>query len=450
MRDLIRQIVGGYKSLKLEGQDEGYVLFRGEEADTRQPVLIKILPRLLGDDPQIAAEFRKLSQAIRALNHPNIAAAQTVGEQAGLPYVVTRAIERAQPLAERLDQPWAVDAAADVVMQIGQALEHAYNKGVVHGALTPDNVLVRPDGRVTVTDFGLSELLDMVGAQVKEEASPFLAPERQAGAQADPRADVYSLASLLYSLLTKRTPQVVKGEVLPPSRFNPDVPAEMDQVIVKALAPRPADRYPDVKSFLAAFGAVSLVPAAETARPEADDDRCPRCGTPNQTDRFCRNCGQGLERGESQGAVPSRSRRLRAEPSPSSRTRPEPLRDRAIEPLRRTREVVAPPPPAEAMLDEPIQITRIDVGQIEIGRGIDVQPTTIAQPMMVASGEIRGDFPEPLAMPQVDLRDLWPEASDEPMIAMPEPPAMPDIDWAEVAPPMPEVPVIEDIYVEED
>jgi serine/threonine protein kinase len=410
MRDLVRQIVDEYKSLELEGQEEGYVLFVGQEPDTRLSVRIQILPRLLGDDPQIATRFRGLAQAIRQLNHPNIATIREVGEKAGLPYIVTRAIEKAQPLAAKLDQPWAVDAAADLVMQTGQAMEHAYKKGVVHGSLSPENVVVQDSGQVKVTDFGLSELLDLVGVQARQAASPYLAPERTAGEQASAPADVYSLAAILYGLLAKRSPQVVQGQVLPPSRFNPDVPETMDRVVVKALAPDPTDRYPDVRSFLAALGSVTLAPLVKRPEPTEGKVRCPQCGAGDQTGRFCRKCGMRLKR-----------------------------------------PVVAPPPlPGKSKLDEPIQITTIDVGRIEVGSGIEMQQTTIAQPMSVATGEGSGMFPEALPMPQAALEDLWPTMGDQDMIAMPEPPSMPVIDWAEIAPPMPEVPTIEDISVGEE
>ncbi|NIV36570.1 MAG: protein kinase, partial [Anaerolineae bacterium] len=188
MRDLIRQILEGYKSLKLEGQEEGYVQFSGQDPDSRQPVSIKILPRLLGSDPQISERFDDLSRAVRHLNHPNIAAVRKAGEEAGLPYIITRTLEKGHSLAAKLDQPWAVDTAADVVSQVGMALEHAYNKGVVHGGLTPDNVVVQDDGRVLVTDFGLEEMMDLVGVEAKKGASPFVAPERVVGQSADARA----------------------------------------------------------------------------------------------------------------------------------------------------------------------------------------------------------------------------------------------------------------------
>lgn len=407
MRDLVRQVLQGYQSLKSEGQEEGYLEVSGQEPDTQQPVSIKILPRMLGQDPQIAARFEDLARAIRQLNHPNITAVRKVGSEAGLPYVVTRALEKGHSLAQSLDQPWAVDVAADVVMQVGEALDHAYRKGVVHGDLTPDKIVLQEDGRILVTDLGMGELLDLVGGSAKQATSPYLAPERLAGTPAGARADVYSLAAILYSMLAKRMPQVVKGEVLPPSRFNPDVPEAMDQVMIKALSPEPEDRYPDVQSFLAAFGAVTLVPAGQKAPAGPAGVTCPHCGTGNQTGRFCRKCGQRL-------------------------VQPEPA-------------APSGPPLGGSVIDEPIQVTRIDVGRIQVGSGVEPQETVIAQPMMVATGDLDVEFPSPLEMPQLNLQDLWPEVGGQPLVAMPEPPEMPDIDWAEATLPIPEVAQFTDV-----
>jgi serine/threonine protein kinase len=418
MRDLMRQIVEGYGALKLEDQDRGYVVFHAQDPDSRESLSIKILPRLLGQDPQIAERFQALARGIRRLNHPNIVPVREVSDESGLPYLVTRALESVQPLADKMDQPWAVDAAADLVMQVGAALEHAYQKGVIHGHLTPEEIVVQRDGRVLVADLGLSELLSLVGAQLKEVASPFLAPEQVAGERPQAPADVYSLGAILYTLLAHRPPQVVAGQVLPPSRFDPDVPEAMDRIVVKALAPDPADRYPDVKSFAAALGSVSLAAGRETAPPDRAGRPCPRCGAENQTGKFCRNCGTPLE--------PRKAREPRA-------------------PHRPDRREMGPVSPQKSVLDEPIQITHIDVGSIEVGKGIEVQETVIARPTSVASGEVAVSFPEQLPMPELDLHDLWPGSDSEPALAMPEPPPMPTVDWGEIAPPMPEVPTIEDI-----
>lgn len=404
MRDLIRQIVEAYRSPQLEGQDEGVIVFRGQEPDTQRAVWIRIPPRLLGEDPQIAARFRRLAQVIRQLNHPNITPVQTIGEKGGLPFIVTRVIENAQSLAEKLDQPWAVDAAADVVMQVGQALEHAYRKGVPHGALSPESILVQEDGRALVTDLGVRDLLDLLGVQVKQAAIPYLAPERVSGQPVDAPADVYSLGAILYSLLTRRVPRVVQGQIAPPSQFNDGIPPAMDKVVLKALASRTEDRYPDVRSFLAALGAVTLVPAVDRAPTTTQGRRCPHCGSRNQTGRFCRKCGFRLD-----------------QPAP-----------------------VIPVSTPGSRLDEPIQVTKVEVGRIEVGKGIKVGDTAIAQPIQVATGEMGDLFPEPLEMPQIDPENAWPSSDSGPVIAMPEPTPMPVVDWGEIAPPMPEVPTIEE------
>ena len=444
MRDMIRQIVSAYQSLKLEGQGDGYVLFVGKEADSKQPVTIKVLARTLGKDPQIAARFRALSQTIRQLNHPNIAAIRDVGEKAGLPYLVTRAIERAKPLTDRLNQPWAVDEAADLTVQVGQALEHAYNKGLVHGSLSPAEVTIQPDGRVAVSDFGLAQLLELTGVQIKQAASPYTAPERAAGQAPDPRSDVYSLAAILYTLLARRPPQVVQGQVLTPSRFNPEVPPTMDNVVVKALAPNPAERYPDVKSFLAALGAVTLAPAVTKAKPAAAGQRCPRCGTENQAGRFCRTCGNRLTQPEAASpAAPA------APPPKTAAAAKEAAPRTAAAPQKTTREQRKPTTPSPSKATEPIQITTINVGSVEVGRGIEIEQTVIATPMEVATGELAEMFPTPLTMPQVDMSSLTP-AADQTLISMPEPPPMPVIDWSDIAPPMPEVPTIEDIPIKQE
>jgi eukaryotic-like serine/threonine-protein kinase len=441
MRDMIRQVVSAYQSIKLEGQGPGYVLFSGQEPGTKLPVTIKVLSRVLGQDPKIAARFRALSQTMRQLNHPNIATVREVGEKAGLPFIVTRVIERAQPLADRLDQPWAIDAAADLVMQTGQALEHAYSKGLVHGSLSPQEIMLRSDGRVAITDFGLTQLLDLIGVQVKQAASPYVAPERTAGQAADPRSDVYSLAAVLYTLLAHRQPMIVQGQALAPGRFNSDVPPAMDEVVVKALAPNPADRYPDVKAFLAALGAVALVPAVAKAMGAATGQRCPKCGTENQTGRFCRNCGAGLDKSQAKPTTTwPRSPAAVAKPTAAAAAPAKPLSALGRKPS-------TPKPPSKA--GEPIQVTKIEVGSMQIGRGVEAKQFEIARPMAVASGEMAAMFPEPLAMPQVDTGSLAP-ALDRTMITMPEPPPMPVIDWATIAPPMPEVPTIEDVAVKQE
>jgi hypothetical protein len=95
-------------------------------------------------------------------------------------------------------------------------------------------------------------------------------------------------------------------------------------------------------------------------------------------------------------------------------------------------------------------VSRVEVGRIQVGKGVEVQDTRISQPMAVASEDLEVEFPELMEVPRLDIESLWPSLGDQMTIAMPEPPAMPEIDWAEIAPPMPEVPDISDIPIEEE
>ena len=143
---------------------------------------------------------------------------------------------------------------------------------------------------------------------------------------------------------------------------------------------------------MAAFGAVTLAPRVKKRPSDRASVQCPQCGAEHQTSRYCRKCGTRLE---------------------------------------------------GLGLEEPIQVTKVDVGRVKVGEGVEVHEMVIVQPMTVATGDLLEQFPEPMEVPRLDLASIWPTRDDQPLIAMPEPPAMPVIDWAEVAPPMPEVPSID-------
>ncbi|HNS50726.1 MAG TPA: serine/threonine-protein kinase [Anaerolineae bacterium] len=414
MRDLINQVVRGYRSARVESQDAGSLLVRAQEAETKKPVWIQVLRGMLPGDPRIAARFRTLASAIRQLNHPNIAAVRDVGEKGGLPYVVVRALEKAQPLAARLDQPWAVDAAADVVMQAGEALEHAYKRGVVHGDLSPGSIWVAEDGRVQVTGLGVRQVLELVQAKIEQSDSPFVAPERRGGdAPAGPRADVYSLAAILYALITRRAPVIIQGSLLSAARFNAEVSAEMDLVISRALAQDPAQRYADAHDFLAALGKVAVVPAVSAAV-RATTRTCARCGTRNPIGRFCTKCGAPLEEAAT-AAEPTGG----ASPPQRAQSTASGLPERAAD---------------QAAIPAAVRTGLPATGEPE------TVPAFVVSPLTVASGELAARFPDPPPMPEIDLDGVWARLAEQTRLAMPAPPEMPVIDWAAVAPPMPDIP----------
>lgn len=404
MRDLINQIAQSYRSAKVEAQDAVSLLVRAQEPETKRTVWIQIMRGVLGNDPKIAMRFRTLAAAIRQLNHPNISAIREVGEKGGLPYVVVRALEKAQPLAARLDQPWAVDAAADVVMQTGSALEHAYKKGVLHGNLSPNSLWLEEDGQVQVVGLGVRQILELLQMKLQQADSPYVAPERRGGGPADPRADVYALAAILYSLLTRRAPVIIQEKLLPASRFNPDVPGAMDAVIAKGLAQNPAERYPDAHALVAALGAVPLIPAVSAALTAVAHRICPKCGTRNPSGRFCTKCGTALPEEVTAGPAGAAEQ---------------------------------PAVSVTGMGSEPAGAQPVHQPQPPVGLGASAPLTP--RSISVATGALSAQFPDPLPMPQIDLAGLWAHLAEETRLAMPKPLAMPVIDWAAVAPPMPKI-----------
>jgi hypothetical protein len=215
-------------------------------------------------------------------------------------------------------------------------------------------------------------------------------------------------------MLANRPPEFDGERVVPPSYFNAEVPPAMDAVVVKALSLSPGDRYPDARSFMKEFGAVSVAPAVAKALTVTAEGRCPNCGARDQTSRFCRKCGTPLQ---------------------------HPVAEKATKEARHI---------YGELHDEPIQITKIDVGSVEVGKGVELQDTVIAKPRVVATGELLDLFPEPLEIPTIAAQDLWETVFDLAPIAVAEPPPMPVIDWAEIAPPMPEVPTFEDSPVEQE
>ncbi len=409
-RSLIRQIVGPYENVRLREQGaDGSVIVEARDSKNSQPVTIRIFPTLLGSEPQISSRFRRLAEAVRQLNHPIIVGSE-IGEESGLPYAVTQVLQRLHPLAQRIDQPWAVETVAGLAESVGEALEHAFRRGVMHGNLNPDNILLDEEGQVRITDLGLSQLKDLLGGSVRDTVSPYLAPEHAAGQPATPASDVYSLGVIVYALLARRLPAAEGGKLVPASQFNADLTPRLDAVLERALSVDPEKRYPSVGEFVGDLRQAA-VPTVATLGEARDAVRCPNCGTAGQTGRYCRTCG----------------RQLRPAKRPSTAS-------------------MQPPAVPKSKLDEPIQQTRIEIGSgAEVLRPIETTPIQFDVPVAVAGDSISADFPEPLPMPQLSLEQLWPETSGHPPIVMPAFLAMPEVNWEDLVPPPSEVPELDSV-----
>ena len=232
-------------------------VYLAEDQELGRRVAIKILNSRHGNDDQFIERFRREAKNAAALNHPNIVSIYDRGEAEDTYYIAMEYLD-GRTLKELIVGRGAapINVAIEYARQILSALRFAHRHGIVHRDIKPHNVLVDGDGRVKVTDFGIARAGT---SQMTETGSivgtaQYLSPEQARGGEVDPRSDLYSLGVVLYELLTGKTP--FEGETpveiamkhlsntpQPPSKLRPDVPPELDMVVMRALAKNPNDRY---------------------------------------------------------------------------------------------------------------------------------------------------------------------------------------------------------------
>jgi serine/threonine protein kinase len=258
MADLTGKAVGPYRIVELIGQGPAAEVYRAYQADLDRHVAIKVFPgRSAAEAEPSLARFEQEVRAVATLRHPHIISLLDFGSEDGVPYVVmeylpgTSLKARLNELAlRRADMPW--NEASRIGEAVAKALAHAHQRGIIHRNVKPANVLLTTQGDIVLTDFALAALTKPVGDPVTMPA--YLAPEQCRGEPGDSRSDIYALGVLLYEMATGRLPfeadtplamlEKHLNEPVPlPGRVKLGVPLAVEQVILKALAKNPADRY---------------------------------------------------------------------------------------------------------------------------------------------------------------------------------------------------------------
>lgn len=236
----------------------------GRDVRLGRAVAVKTLREDLARDPSFHARFRREAQSAASLNHPAIVAVYDTGEsQVGstqVPYIVMEYVE-GMTLRELLhsDRRLTPERALEVTAGVLRALEYSHRNNIVHRDIKPANVMLTRHGEVKVMDFGIARAVADTSSTMTQTAAvigtaQYLSPEQARGERVDARSDLYSTGCLLYELLTGRPPftgdspvsvayQHVREDPVPPSQFNPDVPASVDAIVMKALAKHPDNRY---------------------------------------------------------------------------------------------------------------------------------------------------------------------------------------------------------------
>jgi len=271
-------VAGRYALEDVLGGGGMATVYRAHDRVLERDVALKILDQRLAADPEYVERFRREARAIAKLSHPNIVTIIDRGQVEGCEFIVFELVRGAnvkELLRER--GPLPVRQALAIAHQAARGLAAAHGAGIVHRDVKPQNVLVDDEGVAKVTDFGIArsltpdEALTLTGAIVG--TGDYLAPEQAVGRPVDERSDQYSLGALLYELLTGEVPYAADSMLAVAVRHvndpvpsvrerRPDVPARVDELVRRAMAKRPEDRFPTMDAMIAALEACMAEEAA--------------------------------------------------------------------------------------------------------------------------------------------------------------------------------------------
>jgi len=261
-------LISHYRVARKLGQGGMGEVYLAEDLKLRRPIALKLLPADLAKDPRRRQRLLSEARAASAINHPNVCVIHEVGETAdGRPYLTMEFLEGTTLDQRARQQPFGIGEVVDLAIQIADALDAAFARGVVHRDLKPANISINERGLLKVLDFGLAKLdrESLIGGD-EDTTVPvtqagqifgtpnYMSPEQAAGREVDHRSDLFSLGIVLYELLTGRPPfsgtslgdtlhRIINDQPEAIARFNYDVPGELERIVRKLLEKDAARRY---------------------------------------------------------------------------------------------------------------------------------------------------------------------------------------------------------------
>ncbi len=258
MGDLVGQSLDRYQIVELVGEGGMATVYRAHDPRLKRDVAVKVMLPSLVADPTFCQRFEREAQSVANLRHPTILTVHDYGEtETGQLYLVVEYVPEGT-LRDRLQGPMSLERVIDIVAQVAEALDYAHQQGVIHRDVKPNNILLTQDGRPLLADFGLAKPIEsdrrLTASGMMMGTPDYVAPEQAQGFDIDGRADVYALGVMLFEMLAGRHPYAGESamsvmikhvtEPMPrPSAFNPKLSPALDEIVLKATAKSPDERY---------------------------------------------------------------------------------------------------------------------------------------------------------------------------------------------------------------
>jgi tRNA A-37 threonylcarbamoyl transferase component Bud32 len=287
---LVGKKLGNYEVTELIGKGGMAAVYKAYQPSMNRNVAIKVLTQQSSGDRASVQRFENEARLIAQLEHAHILPVYDFGEQEGILYIVMRYLP-AGTLADRIPEGgMPLKEAVNFFAQLASALHYAHSRGVIHRDLKPSNVLVDQQNNVFLSDFGIAKSLEgtqnLTGTGGVVGTPTYMSPEQGLGETLDARSDIYALGVILYEMLTGRPPYIadnpmavmlkhINDPVPEPRSINPDIPPEVEAVILKALAKAPDQRYQTAKEMadeLEQAAAVALGITPSRLKPAAPAD----------------------------------------------------------------------------------------------------------------------------------------------------------------------------------